>query len=125
LGPGGNRKSHRLSPEDTVLESEPKVEDNDGMVTLDRLQRQRTEIVLLGEKYGARNIRVFGSVARGDNRQESDVDFLVDMDKGRTLFDLAGFVADVQDLLGVKVDVVTPGGLRYLREQVLSEAVSL
>jgi len=44
------------------------------MVTLDRLQRQKTEIVLLGEKYGARNIRVFGSVARGDNRQESDVE---------------------------------------------------
>jgi predicted nucleotidyltransferase len=108
-----------------LLESEPKVEDNDGMVTLDGLQRQKTEIVLLGEKYGARNIRVFGSVARGDNRQESDVDFLVDMDKGRTLFDLAGFVADVQDLLGVRVDVVTPGGLRYLRERVLTEAVSL
>jgi predicted nucleotidyltransferase len=101
------------------------VEDNNDMVTLDKLQEQKTEIVRLCEKYGARNIRVFGSVARGDNRQESDVDFLVDMDNGRTLFDLAGFVADVQDLLGVKVDVVTSGGLRYLREQVLTEAVSL
>ena len=96
------------------------------MVTLNTLQREkRTEIVQLGEKYGARNIRVFGSVARGDNREESDVDFLVDMDKGRTLFDLAGFVADVQDLLGVQVDAVTPGGLRYLRERVLTEAVPL
>jgi uncharacterized protein len=47
------------------------------------------------------------------------------MDKGKTLFDLAGFVADVQDLLGVQVDVVTPGGLRYLRERVLTEAVPL
>jgi predicted nucleotidyltransferase len=64
----------------------------------------------LGEKYGAPNIRVFGSVVRGDNREESDVDLLVDMDKGRTLFNLAGFGADVQDLLGVQVDVVTPGG---------------
>ena len=80
---------------------------------------------MLGEKYGARNIRVFGSVARGENRAESDVDFLVDMDKGRTLYDLAGFVADVQDLLGVHVDVVTPGGLRCLRERVLTEAVPL
>lgn len=96
------------------------------MVTLDTLQREkRAEIIRLAEKYGARNIRVFGSLARGDNREGSDVDFLVDMDKGRTLFDLAGFVADVQDLLGAKVDVVTPGGLRYLREQVLSEAVPL
>jgi predicted nucleotidyltransferase len=96
------------------------------MVTLNTLQgEKRTEIVLLGEKYGARNIRVFGSVARGENRAESDVDFLVDMDKGRTLYDLAGFVADVQDLLGVHVDVVTPGGLRYLRERVLTDAVPL
>ncbi len=96
------------------------------MVTLNTLQREkRTEIVLLGEKYGARNIRVFGSVARGENSEGSDVDFLVDLDKGRNLFDLAGFVADVQDLLGVHVDVVTPGGLRYLRERVLSEAIPL
>jgi len=96
------------------------------MVTLDTLQREkRTEIVRLGEKYGARNIRVFGSVVRGDNRAESDVDLLVDMDKDRTLFDLAGFVADVQDLLDAKVDVVTPGGLRYLGERVLSEAVPI
>jgi len=102
------------------------VEDNEVMVTLDTLRREkRTEIVRLGEKYGARNIRVFGSIVRGDNRAESDVDLLVDMDQDRTLFDLAGFVADVQDLLDAKVDVVTPGGLRYLRERVLSEAVPI
>jgi predicted nucleotidyltransferase len=96
------------------------------MVTLETLQREkRTEIVRLGEKYGARNIRVFGSVVRGDNHAASDVDLLVDMDQDRTLFDLAGFVADVQDLLDAKVDVVTPGGLRYLRERVLSEAVPI
>ena len=96
------------------------------MVTLDTLRREkRSEIVHLGEKHGARNIRAFGSVVRGDNHAESDVDLLVDLDEGRTLFDLAGFVADVQDLLGAKVDVVTPGGLRYLRERVLSEAVPI
>ena len=78
---------------------------------------KKTEIVRLGERHGARNIRVFGSVARGDNRLQSDVDFLVDMDKGRALFDLALFVADVQELLRIRVDVVTPGGLRYLRER--------
>ncbi|MEX2260773.1 MAG: nucleotidyltransferase family protein [Bryobacteraceae bacterium] len=96
------------------------------MMTLDVLRRERrAEIVRLGEKHGARNIRVFGSVARGDNREDSDVDLLVDMEKGRNLFDLAGFVADVQDLLKAKVDVVTPGGLRYLRERILTEAVPL
>lgn len=96
------------------------------MVTLDTIRREkRTEIVRLGELYGARNIRVFGSVARGDSHAASDVDLLVEMDQGRTLFDLAGFVADVQDLLGVHVDVVTVGGLRYLRNRVLAEAIPI
>ena len=96
------------------------------MITLDTIRREkRAEIVRLGELYGARQIRVFGSVARGDNTPASDVDLLVEMDQGRTLFDLAGFVADVQDLLGVRVDVVTVGGLRYLRDQILAEAVPI
>ena len=96
------------------------------MITLDTIRREkRTEIVRLGDLYGARNIRVFGSVARGDNHAASDVDLLVEMDQGRTLFDLAGFVADVQDLLGVHVDVVTVGGLRYLRDRVLAEAIPI
>ena len=96
------------------------------MVTLDTIRREkRTEIVRLGELYGARNIRVFGSVARGDNHAASDVDLLVEMDQGRTLFDLAGFVADVQDLLGVHVDVVTVGGLRYIRDRVPAEAIPI
>ncbi len=96
------------------------------MITLDTIRREkRAEIVRLGELYGARQIRVFGSVARGDNTPASDVDLLVEMDQGRTLFDLAGFVADVQDLLGVRVDVVTAGGLRYLRDQIPAEAVPI
>lgn len=96
------------------------------MVTLDTIRREkRAQIVRLGELYGARNIRVFGSVARGDNHAASDVDLLVEMDQGRTLFDLAGFVADVQDLLGVRVDVVTLGGLRYLRHRILAEAIPI
>jgi len=93
------------------------------MITLETLRNEKkADILHLAERHGARNIRVFGSVARGDNVEDSDVDFLVDMDKGRTLFDLAGFVADLQDLLGVNVDVVTPGGLRYIRERVMAEA---
>lgn len=96
------------------------------MITLDTIRlEKRAEIVRLGELHGARQIRVFGSVARGDNTPASDVDLLVEMDQGRTLFDLAGFVADVQDLLGVRVDVVTVGGLRYLRDQILAEAVPI
>jgi predicted nucleotidyltransferase len=93
------------------------------MITLETLRTEKkADILQLAELHGARNICVFGSVARGDNGEDSDVDFLVDMDKGRTLFDLAGFVADLRDLLGVNVDVVTPGGLRYIRERVMAEA---
>jgi hypothetical protein len=96
------------------------------MITLEILRREkRAAILQLGEKYGARNIRVFGSVARGDNRPGSDVDFLVDFDKGRTLFDLVGFKLDLQELVGATVDVVTPGALRYLREPILAQAQPL
>ncbi len=62
-------------------------------------------------------MRVFGSVARGDNRENSDVDFLVEFEAGRTLLDLIGLKLDLQDLLGATVDVVTPNGLRYSRER--------
>jgi hypothetical protein len=100
--------------------------ENGSVVTLETLRRERRdEILQLGDKYGARNIRVFGSVARGENGPQSDLDLLVDLDQGRSLFDLAGFVSDLQDLLAVRVDVVTPTGLRYLRDRVLAEAVPI
>ena len=96
------------------------------MITLDILRTEkRAAIVRLGEQHGASNIRVFGSVVRGENREESDVDFLVDFEKGRSLFDLIRFKLDLQDLLNVTVDVVTPGSLRYLRQRVLTEAQPL
>lgn len=95
------------------------------MITLQRLRGDRTAILKIAGEYGVRNIRVFGSVARDDNREDSDVDFLVELEKGRTLFDLAGFMADMRDLLGAPVDVATPGGLKYLREQILAEAEPL
>jgi hypothetical protein len=104
----------------------PKVEDNEGMMTLDTLQgEKRTEILRLAEKHGALSIRVFGSVARGEGREESDVDFLVEFDKGRTLFDLIGLRLDLKDLLGIEVDIVTPNSLHYTRDQVLAEARGL
>ena len=90
------------------------------------LQSRRSEILRLAAHYGARNIRIFGSVARGDMRPDSDIDFLVDMEPGRSLFDLGGLLVALQAALGVEVDVVTEKGLRpRLREQVLREALPL
>ena len=96
------------------------------MVTMDALRREkRAEILRLAEMHGARNVHVFGSVARGENRQDSDVDFLVEFEKGRTLLDLIGLKLDLQDLLDASVDVVTPNSLRYIRERVVAEAEAL
>lgn len=93
------------------------------MLTLEILSRdKKVEILRLAETRGGRNVRVFGSVARGDNREDSDIDFLVEFDRGRTLLDLIGLKLDLQELLGANVDVVTPNSLRYVRERVLAEA---
>jgi predicted nucleotidyltransferase len=90
------------------------------------LQVRRNDILSVAVRYGARNVRVFGSVARGDARPDSDVDILVDMEPGRSLFDLGGLLSELQTLLGVDVDVVTEKGLRpRIRGQVLREAVPL
>ena len=96
------------------------------VLTLSTLQdEKRHAIIQLADRHGARNVRVFGSVARGDNREASDVDLLAEFDKGRTLFDLIAFRLDLCELLGTNVDVVTPGSLRYIREKVLSEAKAI
>jgi predicted nucleotidyltransferase len=96
------------------------------MVTLDVLRHEkRTEILRLANARGGRNVRVFGSVVRGENREESDIDFLIEFDTGRTLFDLIGLKLDLQELLGATVDVVTPNSLRYIRDRVLAEAEPL
>jgi predicted nucleotidyltransferase len=93
------------------------------MVTLDTLRREKKAAIMrLAEVHGARSIRVFGSVARGDNQESSDVDFLVEFDERRTLFDLIGLRLDLCELLEAEVDVVTPASLRYVREAVLAEA---
>lgn len=91
-----------------------------------RLQHHREAILDLAQKYGAYNVRVFGSVPRGEADGSSDIDFLVDMEAGRSLLDLGGFLMDLQDLLDCPVDVVTEQGLRArIRERVLREAVGL
>ena len=90
------------------------------------LEKYRTEILNLAMRYGARDVRVFGSFARGEERQGSDLDLLVTLGEGRSLLDLVGFKQDLEDLVHCPVDVVTEQGLSpYLRERILSEAVPL
>jgi len=90
------------------------------------LQSKREEILRIAAEHGAHNVRVFGSVARGEADEKSDVDFLVEMESGRTLFDLGGLLIDLENLLGRHVDVVTERGLKpRIRTRVLNEAVAL
>ena len=90
------------------------------------LQEKREDILRVANKRGASNVRVFGSVARGEADSKSDIDILVDLEPGHSLFDLGGLLMDLQDLLGYKVDVVTERGLRArIRERVLNEAIPL
>jgi predicted nucleotidyltransferase len=87
------------------------------------LVAKKDDILQIAAKHGARNVRVFGSVARGEARPDSDVDFLVDMEPGRTLFDMGALLMDLRDLLGLNVDVVTEDGLKpRIRDRVLKEA---
>lgn len=92
------------------------------MGTDEILKSKRSEILRLAARHGVKNLRVFGSVARGEAGPDSDVDFLVDMEADRSYLDIGGFLMDAQTLLGRKVDVVTEPGLHpYLREKVLRE----
>jgi predicted nucleotidyltransferase len=95
-------------------------------VTVTALRSRRTEILEVARKHGARNVRIFGSVARGDAGPDSDVDILVELEPGRGLLDHAALMLDLSDLLGCKVDVVTDRGIRpRIRDRVLREAVRL
>jgi predicted nucleotidyltransferase len=87
---------------------------------------RRDEILALARKRGATNVRIFGSLARGEADEASDIDVLVDLEPGRSLFDLGGLLVDLQELLGRRVDVVTEKGLKQrIRERVLRESVPL
>lgn len=91
-----------------------------------RVREKRDEILRICARYGARNVRIFGSVARGEDDAQSDIDFVVEMEPGRSLFDLGGLQYELESLLGCRVDVVTERGIRErLRERVLREAVPL
>lgn len=92
-------------------------------VSLDDVRAHREEIVRVGERFGVRNIRVFGSVARGTSHQDSDLDLLIDVDPGHGYFDMAGFALEIEELLGVFTQVATVGGLKTrIRDRVLGEA---
>jgi predicted nucleotidyltransferase len=87
------------------------------------LQEKREAILQLAAKHGARNVRVFGSVARHEANEQSDIDFLIDMEPGRSLMDMGGLLMDLRELLGREVDVVTEKGLYWLlRRRILKEA---
>ena len=88
------------------------------------LKEKREEILRIAAKHGARNVRVFGSLARGEADAQSDIDLLVEFEPDRSLLDHAALWLELQDLLGCKVDVVSEGGVKArIRERVLREAL--
>ena len=96
------------------------------MITKDDILQRRSEIMDLARKYGASNIRIFGSVARGDATEDSDLDLLIHLEPGRSLLDQGGLLMDLRDLLGLKVDVLDEDALSgRMGEIVRREAVPL
>jgi len=89
----------------------------------EELSAKRSQILALASRHHASNVRVFGSVARGEDRADSDVDMLVSFSQGGSLLDLVALKEDLEGLLGKRVDIVTDGGLSpYLRDRILAEA---
>ena len=96
------------------------------MTTADVLKVKRHDILQLAAQYGAHHVRVFGSVARGESGPTSDIDFLVQMDQGRSLLDLIELSQELESVLQCKVDILTDEGLSpYLKERIHAEAVPL
>ena len=94
--------------------------------TIQELQERKLIIEAEAKRFGASEVRIFGSVARGTARDGSDIDVLVRMERGRSLLDLVGLEQALAEELGVKVDVVTEGGLHpMLRSKILAEAQAL
>jgi predicted nucleotidyltransferase len=91
-----------------------------------RLRRHRRALIEIAARRGAHNVRVFGSVARGEDIATSDIDLLVDLDDGVGIVSLAGLNRELAELLGVDVDVVPATTLKpAMRDEVLSEAIAL
>lgn len=90
------------------------------------LESKRDEILEIAARHGAHNVRIFGSVARGEATPESDLDFLVELEPGRSLLDHVALLQDLESLLGRKVDLVEPEALHwYIRDRILQEAIPL
>jgi len=91
-----------------------------------KIKANKQKILDILEKYGASNLRIFGSYARGEENPDSDLDLLIDMEDGTTLFDRIALMQELEDLLGVKVDLAKPDNLHDLiRDQVMEEAIKL
>ena len=90
------------------------------------LREKRDQILAIAREHGARNVRVFGSIARGEGKRDSDLDVLLELEKGRSLLDIVAIKQDLEDLLNAKVDVVTEAAVSpYIRDQILRQAISL
>ncbi len=96
------------------------------MTLAEIVKKKREEILRITAKRGATNVRLFGSLVRGEERPGSDVDLLVEMEQGRSLLDLSHLIQDMEELLGCPVHVVEPEALHWtIRERIISEAVPL
>jgi len=95
-------------------------------MTLTELRAKREMILAIAKQHGAKNLRVFGSVAKGTARSDSDVDLLVDVGEEHSAFFPGGLIVDLEDLLGCKVDVVEPAAIHwYIKKKILNESVPL
>jgi predicted nucleotidyltransferase len=96
------------------------------MAIAQAVREKRAEILKVAARRGARNVRLFGSLARGEESADSDVDLLVDMEEGRSLLDLSHLLQDMEQLLGCRVHVVESEALHWaIRERIIEEAVPL
>ena len=87
---------------------------------------ERARICDIAARHGVHNVRIFGSVARGEERAESDLDLLIDLEPDRSLFDLVALESELETLLGISVDITEPVSLHwYIRDRVMAEAVPL
>jgi predicted nucleotidyltransferase len=95
-------------------------------VKIEELKEKREKILAIARRHGARRVQVFGSLVRGETRKDSDVDFLIELEPGRTLLDVIAIKQDLEDLLQSKVDVVTKSAVSpYIRDEIVSQAISL
>jgi predicted nucleotidyltransferase len=96
------------------------------MITRQSIQRHRDAIIKIAERHGASNVRVFGSVARGDTTESSDLDLIVRFEPGRTLFDQGELLMDLRELLGIDVDIISEGSINGRFGQIIArEAIPL